>query len=109
MSVRLPLRIQEGNLDSKDCREMLYLGFLLQLADTLPFWLKSTESSSHDTFVTSCRYWFLQLRDCSLLEMSEVQRNIYESNQQDVTIYVNLFSFVSSTSSGALDCTDSIW
>jgi hypothetical protein len=61
-SVRLPLRIQEGNSDRMDLRE-IYLGILLQLANTLPFWLKSPESSSHDTFVTSCRYWFLRLRD----------------------------------------------
>jgi hypothetical protein len=43
------LRIEEGNFDSTDFREILHLGFLLQLADTLPFLLKSIDSSSHDT------------------------------------------------------------
>jgi len=50
MSVRLPLRIQEGNVDSTHFREILYLGLLLPLADTLPFWLKWTERTSHDKF-----------------------------------------------------------
>jgi hypothetical protein len=72
--------MEDKNFQHMDFSETSYLGFLLQLVNSVTFfynWTKITDTLHQDLHVsmTSCHNWPLQSRHCSLWDMSWGWRN----------------------------------